>query len=430
MFPTVAMAAALCSFAIATSTANGVADPSRFDHGGRVATIGGLAWPSGREQTAVTGDGRIYVAAVPGRGGAREAVRVRRYLPDGELDPGFGAAGTVVLGELGGGGFRFDDLLVDTDGLPYLVGSTEAGETVVARLRPSGKLDPTYGEGGVARLASLPTRGVRPRAVIDQENRVIVAAGVVARLDPSGELDSTFGTGGTVPLPDRTVEGLGVDAEGRVQLALRDRDGGNGFRLVRLDEDGRPDPSLGPTGTRTFRGIGAVRAMAVRSDGSTLLVGTAAGRQPGGVAVPLMSIGSRGIHATTPRWVHRFSAHLPGRSYVSAVASDPNGDDYLVGTQVTRHQGLVVDLTGEGGLPQGKRGEHVGGTSDRFGRNQRIVIAGPEELIASGASITGSGGRILVDGIARPRADDGPAHGFLAEFPTAEHVIYYVPESP
>jgi hypothetical protein len=428
MIPTVAVAAALCSVAVAASTASGVADPSGFDHGGRVATIGGLTWPSGQEQTAVTGDGLIYVAAVRGKGAEPEGVWVRRFRPDGELDRDFGIAGTVHVGELGGGGFRFDDLLVDTNGSPYLVGSTEAGETVVARLRPSGRLDPTYGEGGVARLDSPPNTGDRPRAVIDQSNRVIVSAGALTRLSPSGELDSTFGTDGTVALPDRTIDGLGVDAEGRVQLALRD--GGVGFRLMRFEEDGHPSASLGPTGSRTFMGIGALRAMAVRSDGSTLLLGTAIRRRHGGTAVPLMSIGSRGVEATIPRWVHRSSVHLPGRGYGSAVVSDPNGDDYLVGTQVIGgRRGLVVDLDGEQHAPRSPRGEHQGGEYDSFGKNQRVVLASPDEVIATGASITGGGGTLLVNGIARPQAG-GPAHGFLAEFPTAEHVIYYAPEVP
>jgi uncharacterized delta-60 repeat protein len=432
MIPTVAVAAALCSVAIATSTANGVADPNGFDHGGRVATIGGLAWPSGREQTAVTGDGRIYVAAVRGEGAEPEGVCVRRFRPDGELDRGFGAAGTVHIGELGSGNFRFDDLLVDADGSPYLVGSTEDGETVVARLRPDGSLDPTYGEGGVARLDSAQTSGDRPRSVIDQSNRVIVAANrTVARLSSSGKLDPTFGTDGKVPLPDGAVASLGVDAEGRVQIALPDRgDDGTGFRLIRLDEDGRPSGSLGATGACTFPGIGAVRAMAVRSDGSTLVVGTATRRQRGGVTVPLMSIGSRGLQATVPRWVHHSSVHLRGRSYVSGVVSDPNGDDYLVGIQVIgRRRGLVVDLDGEQYTPRSPSGEHQGGEYDSFGKNQQVVLTSPGEVVARGASFTGSGGTLLVDGITRPPGG-GAAHAFLAEVPAAEQVIYYAPEVP
>jgi hypothetical protein len=385
--------------------------PEGFGPHGRLATIGGLAWPSGQERTAVTGDGRIYVAATPGPSVAPEAVRVRRYLPDGKPDASFGLAGDLILDELGGG-FHLDELLVDTNGLPYLVGTTGDGELVVARLDQAGEPDPTYGDDGLARLGPRPSDATPPRATIDQTNRIIVAAGAaVDRLTSTGTLDPTFGTDGAVPLPSSDVEGLGVDEKGRVQVALPDRgDDGKGFRLMRLDEDGRPS-------TRTFRSIGEVRAMAVRYDGSTLIVGTASRHRGDDTTVPLLSIGSRSVDGR----VHRSSAHLRGRGFVTDILSDPNGDDYLVGGRE------IVDLDIRYTIPQGPRGEHMGGTVDSFGRAGRVVIGSPGGLIAMGASIPG-GGTILVDGISRPRTG-GPAHGFLAKVPAAEQVIYYMPES-
>jgi uncharacterized delta-60 repeat protein len=449
MFGTVTVAVALfCATVVVVPSAAPPTASRGFAGGARVATIGGLAWPSGREYTAVAGDGDVYVAGPGGSDGSRP-VEVRRYLPGGRIDPSFGGDGTVVLGELDRTDprltdFRLGGLLVDTNGLPYLFGTsgpdrpTGPDQPTVVRLTAEGALDPTYGEGGDARFDFGPGTP-SPRAAIDQGNRVVLAAGRVARLTPSGTLDTTFGDGGTVPIPGDAVGGLGVDEKGRVQLALPDATAdGRAFRLMRLDGRGRPDPSLGPTGLHTYKGIGAARAMAVGSDGRTIVLGTAAKHDPaGGVEVPLLEIGSREIHGRFQSG-HRLEVHLHGHSYASALLSDPNGDDYLVGTQVTRrpgatswrnprHQGLAIDLDGPSGFDSSRFG-HIGGLFDRFGPHQRVVIASPAELIATGAAITDGGGKILVDGIARRRSATQAAHGFLAEIPTAERVITYAPE--
>jgi len=406
MLSAAAVAAALCSVAVAASTAGvAVHHPEGFGPHGRLATIGGPAWSSGSERTAVTGDGRIYVAAVPEPSDASEAVRVRRYLPDGKPDPSFGLVGSLVLEELGRR-FRLNELLVDTNGLPYLVGTTADGELVVTRLDEHGGPDPTYGDYGMASLGSLPSTADRPRATIDQENRVIVtAAATVDRLTPDGALDPTFGTAGTVPLPDPDVEGLGVDEDGRVQVALPGEDG-KSFRLMRLGVDGE-------TAIRTFRGIGAARAIAVRSNGSTLVLGSAAKRSGDGVTVPLLSIVAR----AGDRRSHRSFVHFRRQGRRAEVLFNADGDDYLIGARE------IVDLEIHPNAPF-SHGDALG----FFGRNGRVTISSPGELIATGASITDSGGTLLVDGIARSPAG-GRAHGFLAKFPAAEHVITYAPES-
>lgn len=404
MLSATAVAAALCSVAVAASTASFLPPPGGFDQHGRLATIGGLAWPAGQEQAAVTGDDLIYVAAAPGPRSAPGAVQVRRYLSDGEPDRSFGLGGALIFDELGGG-FRLDELLTDTNGSPYLVGTTADRELVVARLGPQGALDPTYGDGGVTRLGSLPAGADRPRATIDQGNRVIVAAaGVVDRLSPSGALDPTFGSNGSVPLPTAGVEGLGVDEEGRIQLALPGADG-KGFRLIRLGQDGRAS-------VRTYRGVGAARAMAVRSNGSTLIVGTAAKRAGDGVTVPLVSIRSAGDGGTG----HRYFVRLRGPAHANVALLYANGDDYLIGARE------IVDLETRPNLPFSP-----GDALDFFGRNGRATIGSPGRLIAGGASITDSDGTILVDGIERPRPGSA-AHGFLARIPAGEHVITYAPE--
>jgi uncharacterized delta-60 repeat protein len=439
MFGMVTAAVALfCAAVAVVPSAARLAAPDAFADGGRVAAIGHLGWPSGREDTAVAGDGDIYVAATPRRNDRPRSVEVRRYLPDGRLDPSFGDDGSAVLDQLAGLGFRLGELLVDSNGLPYLVGTIQPDRPTVARLTAEGALDSTYGDAGLASF-DFGQGAPFPYAAIDQANRVLLTAGRLVRLDPGGTLDATFGDGGTVPIPGQLVDGIGVDEKGRVQLALPDVAGNErAFRLMRLDDDGGPDRSLGPTGLRTYSRIGAARAIAVGADGSTLVLGTATKRDRDGTTAPLLSIGSRGIHAPSGRGGRRLAVHLHGRSYASRILSDPNGDDYLIGTQVTRRPGrdswrdprrqaLVIDLDGStvgrgGGL------EHQSGLYDFFGRHRRVIITSPAETIAAGASITDGGRRILVDGIARDRSGENAAHAFLTEIPTAERVITYAPE--
>ena len=95
-----------------------------FGTGGRIAAIGGLDVIRGRELTAVAGDGDIYVAAESAaKSDEFGFVQLRRYLPDGKPDPSFGDGGSVAVEGADGMGFELSDLLVDTNGLPYLVGT-------------------------------------------------------------------------------------------------------------------------------------------------------------------------------------------------------------------------------------------------------------------------------------------------------------------
>lgn len=71
-----------------------------------------------------------------------------RYLPDGTLDPAFGAAGKVDLEALGLP--RPQELAVGPGGEPVLAGWDPVTKTVkVARFSVGGRLDASFGTGGV-----------------------------------------------------------------------------------------------------------------------------------------------------------------------------------------------------------------------------------------------------------------------------------------
>jgi uncharacterized delta-60 repeat protein len=92
-------------------------------------------------------------------------------------------------------------------------GTTAATEFALARFLPTGKLDTTFGQGG---LVTTVPKGVFPEvsALLVQPNGQIMVAGdagsglrkvpsptVLVRYNPNGSLDSTVGTGGIVEEP-------------------------------------------------------------------------------------------------------------------------------------------------------------------------------------------------------------------------------------
>ncbi|MDT9071455.1 delta-60 repeat domain-containing protein, partial [Escherichia coli] len=79
-----------------------------------------------------------------------------RYLPDGRLDESFGDGG-VARGDSGNRNDVLADIVLQPDGKILVAGSTKGIEApararhnfAVARFNPDGSLDPTFGDGGV-----------------------------------------------------------------------------------------------------------------------------------------------------------------------------------------------------------------------------------------------------------------------------------------
>jgi uncharacterized delta-60 repeat protein len=131
------------------------------------AALGLLAVPAtaagsvGNFAIAVQPDGRILAAGgagyAGGLNGGREYGAVARYLPDGRLDRSFGGGDGVVL-------VReqrpFTAIALQGNGRIILT-SPIGGQGGLTRLLPSGRLDLTFGEGGIlyggAASASYPT---------------------------------------------------------------------------------------------------------------------------------------------------------------------------------------------------------------------------------------------------------------------------------
>jgi len=159
----------------------------------------------------VLADGRILLAGLARHaGGSGFDMSVTRLLPDGELDTRFGPDhdGFAYVG-FDQGGTLADAayaLTVDASGRVVIAGFVEqqAGWNIgVARLLPTGDLDPSFGLDG-RRQFDFGFRGVAPlSARVLADGRILIggqfydnAAGLALMLTPDGQRDSRFGDGG------------------------------------------------------------------------------------------------------------------------------------------------------------------------------------------------------------------------------------------
>ena len=195
---------------------DGTVDPS-FGSGGRAA----FPFTRSASRLARQRDGRLVAAGYRSRSFCptpcspkvsyrRSAVALARYRPDGSLDPSFGQGGRVVTGGFGkDDGFDTDELAIQPDGRILVLVGLEGFERHVVdllRYRRDGSLDESFGGDGRIRVNNADAGGwalaVAPRG------RVLVAtdyaATVIARYRRDGSLDRSFGHNGRIFTDFRT----------------------------------------------------------------------------------------------------------------------------------------------------------------------------------------------------------------------------------
>ena len=247
-------------FAVARLRKSGRLDPA-FGNGGRVLTA--FDGSAVAHAVAVLPDNRIVVGGeflgtlsspCPGHLhlGGGEGFALARYRPDGTLDPSFGQGGMVVT--------RFDggaaglDVLVQRDGKVVVVGASSGG-LALARYSVDGSLDRSFGRNGIviARFGSR-TPG---KAVLDQTGRILVpvsgscitCSGYVLRYDGHGRLDTTFGRRGKAGVALSGIRGAAM-FDGQIVIAgVANWVEHPRIAVLRLASAGKLDRSFGRNGT-------------------------------------------------------------------------------------------------------------------------------------------------------------------------------------
>jgi uncharacterized delta-60 repeat protein len=277
-------------FVLSRFNANGTLDQT-FGSSGKVVTSFGSA-PDLAQALAVQGDGKIILA-----GTTSGQFAVARYHPNGTLDASFGKRGrlTIDVGESlnsGNHSYRSMDLALSGDRI-VLVGwpsSAGSGNVCVVQLTSAGKLDSTFGTGGVVRLAE----GFSTSLAVQPDGKLIVASRTYLNLDQSdirvtrllanGSPDAGFGIGGTAFLQmskSARPSSVEVDPLGRVVLGGWEAATGETgrFFVARFTAGGAVDTSFGVDGVGTpgdllpAWGTRSPAALALQEDGKIVLVG-------------------------------------------------------------------------------------------------------------------------------------------------------------
>jgi uncharacterized delta-60 repeat protein len=209
---------------------------------------------------------------------------VMRYLPDGRPDPSFGSAGLALTDFDAATNDAVNALMLLADGRILAAGA--AGNAVgLARYRPDGELDPTFGPGhnGVVTTGRGLVNGLALGA--EPGGRLLVAgqAGTpggpfdfgTARYSPDGVLDPSFGDHGVVRTDlGSTGEWAAGVASGPGGTVVVAGASGSAFALLRYLPDGRLDPSFGIDGvSKAGPDLGGAHAMVQLADGRLVLVG-------------------------------------------------------------------------------------------------------------------------------------------------------------
>ncbi|MGE5281465.1 MAG: hypothetical protein ACM3N0_03925 [Chloroflexota bacterium] len=285
--------------------------------------------------------------------GCTVELTVARYSANGRRDRTYGAgAGPQVVVTQNAFSHSFD-LAVGPDGKPAIAAIDGPSQhLVVARLDASGRLDPTFGSGGLVPDPLEAALTPRPAVAVQPDGGVVVSVAGgrveggeelrVARFLADGRRDPGFGTGGESRIvePNQTRPAdilIGPSGSISVPSPLCCLGGtrlfGEGFSLARFLADGQPDTRLAGSGRLFFPTPGAegsvVAATQTRNgrvivafEESTERVSTVdnvAKITPSGALAP--HFGRKGRLRLYPR---------VGSSGVSAIAVDAKGR--LVGT--------------------------------------------------------------------------------------------------
>jgi uncharacterized delta-60 repeat protein len=281
-------------FALARYRTDGQLDPS-FGVGGQVITdFVDTRGVDVAKAVAIQADGKLVVSGYSGTYGEDFDFVVARFRRGGGLDRSFGGDGHVLTNF--GGDDASQAVGIQADGKIVAMGKSEQGgdfDFALARYLPDGSLDASFGEGGRVRddLSGTGSFDYGLAGGIDERGRIIDAgksdaAGnldfALARYRPNGRLDRSFGHGGVV-LTDFGGESLDVANAiavrpdgGIIAAGSSDATGSSDLALVSYLPDGTPDPAFGTGGTSLIDvgGTGGFdSAKAVVLDGGWILAG-------------------------------------------------------------------------------------------------------------------------------------------------------------
>jgi uncharacterized delta-60 repeat protein len=235
-FPLIALAMLLCVATRAAAQA-GHLDPTFASRGIFAISTG----KSAAYAVAIQSDGKIVVAGTGFANGGFTDTLIRLNT-DGKLDTSFGSGGVANFAPEPLA-FGFFALSIQPDGKIVAAADGASGRQAfmqVARVNSDGSLDTSFGNGGFTNAMVFPLES--GNLALQPDGRILVAAGLgnpseMARFTSSGQPDSTFGSGGTINLAYPGPTQIAVDLGGKILVAS-----GEPARLV---NQAQPAPQAG-----------------------------------------------------------------------------------------------------------------------------------------------------------------------------------------
>ena len=321
---------------------------------------------------------------------------------------------------------------------------TDAGGRGVfglVRITPGGKVDEQFGTNGLVTTRVGLDRAFA-RGIARQPDGKIVVAGTasdafgplaaLARYTEDGRLDPTFGTGGIVlvrPGPDaafyRPAAAVAVGPHGTIVTGgeVTDDLGKTQWLFLRLTVAGKLDPSFGRAGLATLAfpsadgpTAGDLEDVLVHADGRVVGIGT--------VAIHLALARLRANGTLDPTFGTGGLVPAPALggsgSQGESVVPGPGGSYLVVGTQLgaTGDAFLLARLTGAGALDATFGGGGTGYIAyqarGHASEATDLVVLGDGSILVAGTAADGSGRELLTIEKHRPNGTFDPS--FLMGF--------------
>ena len=308
--------------------------------------------PKGAEDVAIQPDGKILAVGELLDGNSHWYFGVYRWLPNGDLDRSFGSGGWVAH-ELGA--FPMPHTVaLQADGSILVGGQVECPNLQlcfgIARYRPNGSLDGSFGTAGIARATFPGSRcGCEIHDLAVQRNGRIVAVGwrfkggdaqddmllAVARFLPDGRLDASFSGDGRLSLDFGYGDDLGsavaVQRDGRIVVggvaSHRYRTEAD-FAVLRLRQNGTLDRTFSRDGIQSVNFAGRryddVYGLDLQLDGRIVAAGlSSVGFRRDDPRIAVLRLNRNG--SLDRRFGKRLLKPGPNGGYARAVLAERNG---------------------------------------------------------------------------------------------------------
>jgi uncharacterized delta-60 repeat protein len=344
------------------------------------------------------------------------AVSVAGAAP-ADIDRTFGQEGVARVQSDQGAFVSPLDMVVAPGGEIYVLRSAQrcavspcTGELLVSRFTPGGLLDSSFGFAGVRGVFGS-TDGFHPTRngslAVAPDGKVVVGSTdegdlVLARLNPDGSPDTGFGKAGVTKVhlsaPVDRVR-LAIQADGRIVVGAEPQSGygGDAVLVVRYTVEGTPDPSFrdgNPLITSLGSGLGGMAL----SGNKTVIAGPRC-CGPAGRAVHLARIDENGVFDNDfGRQGESFIDDVTDRAGVGALIILPKGGIYVVGSgRNDKGDAFVMKLRADGSL------------DPKFSRHGIAYLR--HSFLDVGDAEVDRAGRLLIAGSAPRGTHRGPAYG-------------------